>query len=109
MKILLPVHHFPPRYTAGAELYTYRLARWLRAHGHAPQVVCFESIEHGPVETLEVAQESYEGIPVWRVTHDLLRSPQRREWTYHHALLGAWFRELLQREKPDCAHFKLAI
>ncbi len=106
MKILLPVHHFPPRYTAGAELYTYRLARWLNAHGHVAQVVCFESIERGPVETLDVSEETYDGIAVWRVTHDLMRSPKRREFTYHHALLGEWFAQFLAAQRPDLAHFQ---
>lgn len=47
MKILLAVHHFPPRYSAGAELYTYRLARWLLTHGHEAEVVCVETLDEG--------------------------------------------------------------
>lgn len=60
MKILLAVHHFPPRYSAGAELYTFRLARWLLAHGHAAEVVCVETLDAECAAGVEADHDTYE-------------------------------------------------
>jgi glycosyltransferase involved in cell wall biosynthesis len=106
MKILLPVHHFLPKHSAGAELYTYRMASWLRARGHDARVLCFESIDSGPAETIDVRRDDYDGIPTWRVHNDLMRAPRRREWTFNHEPLGAWFRDFLRDERPDLIHFQ---
>jgi glycosyltransferase involved in cell wall biosynthesis len=106
MKILLPVHHFLPKHSAGAELYTYRMATWLRARGHDARVVCFETIDSGPAEAIDVLRDDYDGIPTWRVSNNLMRAPRRREWTFHHEPLGAWFTQLLRDERPDLVHFQ---
>jgi glycosyltransferase involved in cell wall biosynthesis len=106
MKILLPVHHFLPRYTAGAELYTYRLARWLSSHGHQPEVVCVESIEKGRTDALDVVQDQVDDIPVWRLSMDLMNAPQRRLWTFDNPLFGQWFDQHLARWQPDLVHFQ---
>lgn len=106
MKIILPVHHFPPRYSAGAELYTFRLARWLQQHGHDTEVVCIEAIDQGDTETLQVTTDMYEGIPVRRLSFDLINAAQRQLWNYDNALIGAWFTEYLQRVQPDIVHFQ---
>ena len=37
-RILLPVHHFPPRFNAGAENYTLGLAKGLIALGWAGKI-----------------------------------------------------------------------
>lgn len=105
MKILLPVHHFLPRYTAGAELYTYRLARWLINNGHHAEVVCVESIEKGRVDALDVVHDQVDGIPVWRLSMDLMNAPQRRLWTFDNPLFGAWFDQHLAQSRPDVVHF----
>ena len=111
MKIVLPVHHFPPHYNAGAELYTFRLARWLRQHGHQAHIVTVESIKNGHSYTeLKVVEDSYEGIPVSRLSFDVykapLDSPFALTWEFNNSLFGAWFEDYFRREKPDLAHFQ---
>ncbi len=106
MRIALPVHHFLPRYSAGAELYTYRLAKWLQAHGHDVEVIAIEEIERGSASAIEATHELYDGIPVWRLSFNLLKSPQRRLWEFDNPLLGEWFEEYFQRQRPDLAHFQ---
>jgi len=106
MKIVLPVHHFPPRYSAGAELYTYRLAKWLQAHGHEVEVVAIEDIESGDATKLEATHDHHQGIPVWRLSFNLLKSPQRELWEFDNPLLGEWFERYFQRQRPDLAHFQ---
>lgn len=106
MKIVLPVHHFPPDYASGAELYTFNLARQLIQRGHEVEVVCIRTIEQGQPDRLDVTHDLYEGVPVWRLGFDLLRAPQRWVWTYNNNLLGEWFDQYLQRNRPDLAHFQ---
>src|SRR5215212_7955393 len=106
MKIVLPVHHFLPRYTAGAELYTYRLAKWLCEHGHTVEVVSVESISEGRPDQLTVVSDTYDGIPVHRLSFDIFKAPEREVWDYDNALYYAWFRDYWQRTRPDLAHFQ---
>ncbi len=106
MKILIPVHHFPPQYSAGAELYSYRLAQWLHKHGHTVEVACIESISEGSSEHLSVTKDLYHGIPVWRLSFNIFESPERRRWDFDNPLLGQWFSEYAEHHHPDLAHFQ---
>lgn len=106
MKITLPVHHFPPRYSAGTELYTFRLARWLIAHGHEVEVICVEAIDQGQPGELSATSDRYEGISVWRLAFNLIDAPERLRWNYNNPLLGAWFADYLRRAQPDLVHFQ---
>ncbi|NJM39693.1 MAG: glycosyltransferase family 4 protein [Anaerolineae bacterium] len=110
MNILLPVHHFPPHFNAGAELYTFRLARWLQQRGHAVHVVTVDSIKQGSYEKLGVEESSYEGVPVSRLSFNVYAAPLdshfKKVWEFNNPLLGAWFKELFTREKFDLAHFQ---
>lgn len=104
MRILLPVHHFPPRYSAGAELYTLRLAKGLLGRGHQVEVVCVESISQGD-DRLTVVRDEYEGVPVWRLSFDLF-GPVRRRWNHANPLLRDWFAQYARDHRPDLAHFQ---
>ncbi len=106
MNIVLPVHHFLPRYTAGAEQYTLQLARWLRARGDAVTVVAFESIDSGSRDAIDAVRSDYEDIPVWRLSMDLLRAPERGRWTYYNAPLEDWFAGFLRGLRPDVMHLQ---
>jgi glycosyltransferase involved in cell wall biosynthesis len=106
MKITLPVHHFPPRYSAGAELYTLRLARWLQAHGHAVEVVTVEAIDRGAPDRLDETADIYQGVPVRRLSFNLIAAPERQRWNYDNDLLGAWFAGYLRAAQPDLVHFQ---
>jgi glycosyltransferase involved in cell wall biosynthesis len=106
MKIVLPVHHFPPRYSAGAELYTLRLARQLQARGHDAEVVCVEAIDAGRPGELQAEHDNYQGIPVWRLTFNLVDAPERQLWNFDNPLLGAWFAEHVRQARPDLIHFQ---
>lgn len=106
MKIVLPVHHFPPGYSAGAELYTYRLARWLQAHDHDVEVVCIEAIDQGNVGELQAARDHYDGIPVWRIALNLVDDPRRPAHSYDHPALRRWFTDYFARTEPDLVHLQ---
>lgn len=102
MKILLAVHHFLPRYNAGAELYTYRLARWLLAAGYGVEVVCVDEVDYERPAGLSVRHERFQEIPVWRL--DLGMQGAARRWSYDHPLVNAWLRDHLRSSRPDLLH-----
>ena len=105
MKLVLPVHHFPPRYSAGAELYSLRLAQQLRAHGHTPEVVCVESVRWDGRNRVTATHDQYEGVPVWRLAVEA--SPEG--WpvrSFDNPELGDWFASYLRQARPDLAHFQ---
>lgn len=106
MRIVLPVHHFLPRFTAGAELYTYRLARWLQDNGHEVEVIAIEDIESGSPATIDAQHDVFDGIPVWRLSFNLIKAPERRIWEFDNELLGKWFEDYFRRQQPDLAHFQ---
>ncbi len=103
MKIVLPVHHFPPRYSAGAELYTFRLARWLQTHGHQVEVVCVEAIDQGADGELRATTDIYEGIAVQRLAFNMAHA-ESYSWSYDHPLLKTWFAAYLRQTRPDIVH-----
>jgi glycosyltransferase involved in cell wall biosynthesis len=106
MKIVLPVHHFLPRYSAGAELYTLGLARWLRDHGHTVEVVGIESLDYeSQTSALNVVQDQFEGLTVWRVE---IKSTAADWWPYNYdnPQFGQWFADYLCQSKPDLIHFQ---
>ena len=103
MKITLITHHFPPSFTAGAELYAYRIAQELHRQGHAIEVVCIESITEGslaPTCTTDI----YADLLVHRLHFDIRKAPNRFEWSYRNLALGDWLGRFLQRTRPDVVH-----
>lgn len=106
MNIVLPVHHYPPRHAAGAELYTCRLARQLRDWGHEVSVVAWDHVDAGSTEALGVVQDVHDGVPVYRLGMDIVHSSHRREWTFNNPELGRWFQDFLHEKAPDLVHFQ---
>lgn len=106
LRILLPVHHFLPQHSAGAELYTAKLAHRLQARGCAVEVVCIESTTEGAAGELRQTTDSYAGIPVHRLSFNLDAAPDRESWLFENPLLGEWFDGYCRTERPDLIHFQ---
>jgi len=104
LRVVLTIHHFPPNYSAGAEVYAFRLAGWLVRHGYEVEVVCIESITHEGNSELEHEHEIYEGISVWRLYFNLERAPDLFRQSFDNPTIGEWFAEFLQRARPDVVH-----
>lgn len=104
MKIVLTIHHFPPNYNAGAEIYTFRLAHWLLKHGHQVEVVCVESITQTGSAEIEHKHELYEGISVWRLYFDADQAPDPFRQSFDNPAMGAWFAQFLAQVQPDVVH-----
>lgn len=106
MKIVLPVHHYPPTYNAGAELYTARLARRLHQLGHDVEVVCIEAIDRGDGHELFAEHENDNGVGVWRLSLNLFEAPERTRWDYDNPLLRRWFDDYFARRAPELVHLQ---
>jgi len=104
MKIIIAVHHFPPRYRAGAELRAYDMAAWLRKEGHDVHVVCVERIDHGSAHGLSWEDNEYEGIPVRRLSFDLSKAPDQFRWEYDNPWIEEHLRNFLAQVRPDIFH-----
>jgi glycosyltransferase involved in cell wall biosynthesis len=104
MKILLAVHHFPPRYTAGAEWQAYRIAQALQKRGHQVRVVTVERIDSGRDGKLSWQDDLYEGVQVQRLSFDLNASPDKNRWEYDNPLIADHLQQVITEWAPDVFH-----
>jgi glycosyltransferase involved in cell wall biosynthesis len=104
MKITLTVHHFPPNYLAGTEVYTFRLANWLLRRGHTVDVICIESITDAAPGEIRHTHEVYEDLSVYRLYFNLGQAADPFRHSYDNPAIGRWFADFLQRERPDLVH-----
>jgi glycosyltransferase involved in cell wall biosynthesis len=104
MKILIAVHHFPPRYAAGAELRAFRTTRWMRQHGQDARAVCIEYIDRGPEEGVDWQDDDYQGVPIRRLSYDLAKAPDRFRWEYDNPWIEMHLSEYLAEFEPDVFH-----
>ena len=102
-RVLLAVHHYPPRRVGGAELLTQRLAQWLTRHGISVRVVCVENVERGSATEVRARDEMDGAVQVRRL--DLVLAPEKRLplW-YDEATLRAQFDTLCAQWQPDVVH-----
>src|SRR5262245_57673749 len=103
MKILLVAPHYPPRFIAGVELATRRLAQRLQAAGHATSVVAVERLGVAPSdqpEPLRVEETADEGVRVWRLSLRAVEGPQAFASTYRPLDVETWLVDWLTREQP---------
>lgn len=103
MKILLAVHHFPPRYTNGAEWRAVRTAKALQARGHSVRAVCVERID-APDDRQTWEDDVFEGIPVRRLSISRGSGAKRFRWEYDHPWIGEQIRHLIDETHPDIFH-----
>jgi len=103
LRIIVAVHHFPPRYTSGAELRAYRTAARLRDYGHDVRVICVESVDVG-ARGLEFEDEVYDGLPVRRLSFDLTAASDPFRWAYDNPWIREHLHGYLSDWPPDVFH-----
>ncbi len=102
-KILLAVHHYPPRRVGGAELLAQRMARWLTRRGIQVLVVCIENVTRGS-ETLIHFRDEMEGtVRVRRLDLTLERNADLSLW-YDAPELRTQLEMLVAEWQPDVLH-----
>jgi len=104
MHVLLAVHHFPPRYTGGAEWRVYRTAAALQARGHQVRVACVERLTEGPPGGVAWTDEVFQGVPVRRLSFNLGAAPDRFTWLYDNPWIGDHLQALMAETRPDVLH-----
>lgn len=104
MKVLIAVHHFPPRHTGGAEWRAYRTAAALEARGHQAQVIAIERIDRGPERGVAWEDEVFEGVKVRRLYFDLKNVPDPDRWEYDNIWIGEHLRQVIGEMAPDIFH-----
>ena len=112
MRIVLAVHHFPPRYLGGAEWRAYRTAKALQAHGHSVNVICVEYIDGGPAQGVEWRDDVYDQVPVRRLSFNLSAAPDPFRWEYDNTWIGVHLSGLLLKRRahvlrPCCLPLRL--
>ena len=104
MRVLIAVHHFPPRFKGGAEWRAYRTAVGLRSLGHDVYVICVEAIDIGDGSGLTFEDDLYDGLPIRRLSFDLEAAPDPFRWAYDNPWIGEHMRSYLADLAPDVVH-----
>lgn len=102
-RILLTVHHYPPRRVGGAELLVYRLAHWLSQQGIEVRVVCIENLTRGPETKIEYADEDDGPVRVRRIDLTIAVGTDLALW-HNSPVLCAQLDELLTAWRPQLVH-----
>lgn len=104
MRIALAVHHFPPNYSAGAELRAFRTARWLANNGNDLRIITVESVNSGPNEGVQTEDDIYRGLRVHRLSFDLSNPEDKFTWEYDNPWIYDHLVEYFGKMKPDVFH-----
>lgn len=104
MKVLLSVHHFPPKYTGGAELRALRTARALASRGHNIRILTVEDTREESAQGLSWVDSIQEGIPVRRLSINQESIPNPVVWEYLNPWIGENVGQLIDEWIPDLFH-----
>ena len=104
MRILIAVHHFPPRYTGGAELRARRTAHYLQSKGHEVAIICVEDPIHGPADRASWTDDVFEGLHVRRLAFSIPKAKDPARWEYDNPLVADHLQSFLRDVHPDIFH-----
>jgi len=100
VRVLLTAHAFPPRSTAGVEVYTLRLARALRARGH--EVLVLAAAHDLAAAPYASRRREHDGVDVVEIVNVHHRGTL--EATYDDAEIDAAAAPVLDAFRPDVVH-----
>ncbi|MCC7369121.1 MAG: glycosyltransferase family 4 protein [Chloroflexi bacterium] len=104
MRVVLATHFFFPTQSGGTESYTLGLARALRARGHEPFVICAGSLDAAHGWPPRAEDDTYDGIPVRRLSWDWVRAPHPFRTFYDNPEATALFSAYLREVGADVVH-----
>ncbi len=102
LRVLLTVHAFPPRATAGVEVYTLRLARALGEQGHEVRVL--SAVHDLSGQPGSIRRRSHQGVLVEEVVSVHARGTL--EGTYADPDLEAAASQVLREFRPHIVHIQ---
>ncbi len=97
MRVILTVHTFFPRSSAGTEVYTLALARRLRARGVEVTIITCDSNVAGALGRPLQRDDKWDGFPVLRLSFNVLHTPNPVLYDYE----NPWVAEHLKRLYND--------
>lgn len=100
MRVLLTAHAFPPRSTAGVEVYTLRLARALRARGH--EVLVLAAAHDLAARPYSTRRRQHDGVDVVEIVNVHHRGTL--EATYDDPEIDRAAARVLDSFHPDVVH-----
>jgi glycosyltransferase involved in cell wall biosynthesis len=100
MRVLLVLHFFLPRHSAGTEVYTDSIARALKQRGHDVHLFFTEKVLSRHNYTLE--RREWHGIPCHVLTNNLLYASF--DETFANPEVERQFRVVLDDVRPDVVH-----
>lgn len=108
MKILLTTHVFLPDYSSGTEILTLNVAKVLQCLGHLVEVCTGFPGLPDSADLKRFDSYKYEGIHVHRFLHDaslMVEQSNVIEAEYNNLVFARWFRNYLEKFRPDVVHF----
>lgn len=108
MRILLTTHVFLPDYAAGTEVLTLDTAKELQRLGHYVEICTGYPFQKDLPDSRRFDTYEYMGLHVHRFHHGAVAMGNQTnvvEAEYNNLFFAQWFREYLQRFKPDIVHF----
>jgi glycosyltransferase involved in cell wall biosynthesis len=102
LRVLYVLHQFLPRHVAGTEIYTYNLAREMKARGHRVAIMTCEAHHDRP--PFEYRRREQDGLPIHEVVHNYRWGSF--EETYDSPRADAIFEHVLDEEMPDVVHIQ---
>jgi glycosyltransferase involved in cell wall biosynthesis len=100
MRVLLTVQASPPRSTAGVEVYTWRLARALKALGH--EVLVLSAVHDYAAAPYALSRRRHEDVAVVEVAS--VHPQGTLEASYDDPELTRAARRVIGQFRPDCVH-----
>jgi glycosyltransferase involved in cell wall biosynthesis len=101
MRVLLTIHQFPPDSRAGADLYTYYVAKGLLRAGHEVHV-----LYRSAGTPSEVAESVYDGIPYTVIRKNIRWTPSMASFDVgRDERVDRVFADLVRTIQPDVVHF----
>jgi glycosyltransferase involved in cell wall biosynthesis/GT2 family glycosyltransferase len=100
LRVLLTVHAFPPRSTAGVEVYTLRLAQALRARGH--EVLVLAAAHDLAAEPYSTRRRRHDGVDVAEVVN--VHHLGTLEATYDDPGIDRAGAQVVEDFRPDVVH-----
>ncbi len=106
MKLLMATYNFLPEHYGGTETYVNLLARELIRRGHSPEVLCgrLGDPTGSDRRRFSLQEDSYEGLPVWRVQMAGSKFTLRELYTLRAPDLDRFWRDWLKSRRPDVLH-----
>lgn len=104
MRILLAIHHFPPKYHGGAEWRAFRTANELQRQGHKVRVVAVEQLDRSGVNGLVAHHDVFDGVPVDRLELGLPLDEMPHQRSFHNAAIADYVSGVIGEFRPDVVH-----